>query len=951
MWFNCHMAFDYQNYSSIAVAAAIAGCYRPLQTHGFRSISQKLSANIGKRAALHALPRVRSAQNKGPAGMRKFTSSASIGAIAVAMATPAMAQDQAEQSADEQRVGGVPTIVVTAQKRSEDLQDVPISVQAIGEKGLNQLNIDTFEDYLDQLPTVTAGGSGPGQSTIYIRGLASTTPNLTTAGVAGLAPNVALYLDEQPLAQPGRNLDVYAADMARIEVLSGPQGTLFGASSQAGVVRLITNKPSLSGFDAGASAGVSFTKGGETSYKAEAMLNIPVADTLALRGVFYLDDQGGYIDNVQGTRNLTESARFRPAGTVRSNGVVVSPLRGGFQAGADLSGVTFLDTDNAGLVQEDFNDTQYSGFRATALWEVTPDWTVTLAHSRQSVESDGVFFADPELDGLDDLEIQRFEEDRLEDDFSNTSWTVEGRLAMLDVVYTGAYTDRETQQRVDYTDYLFVGQYLPYYICDGSVSYPGAAAPSGTCQPPNLYVTSNSDTTVFTQELRFSTPQDWPVRVTAGGFYSDLELKERNDFAYPGNVVAQPFGAFKPNFPQEGFTTLPGPFPADTIFRNDIRRTDKQFGIFGEATIDVVPDILTVTLGARYYDIEVDFEGSANGSFCNSFSAEDQNAFGTDINDLYDGDGEYTFIGSCSAALRQTFTLDDTLADIQAAGLSATQAQQVFNAVRAPDTAQTDGLIYKGTVTLTPNPDLLFYATYSEGFRPGLLNRPGGATNGAGFTVPFELETDEVQNYEIGWKVDLIEGQLRINGSAFFVDISRLQTTIFDPSITNLFFSDNAADAEIKGIEADFTLAPYATPGLTIAGAFSVLDTEITEVLTPTSDVIVGEELAFAPSFQGNMRVRYEWDASDDITAFIMPQVTYSSSKTTDIIEINKLELESYTVFDLSAGISKDQWSFELFGENLFDERAQISGNYINDRARITTNRPATVGMRVSFDY
>nr|WP_298894801.1 TonB-dependent receptor [uncultured Altererythrobacter sp.] len=883
--------------------------------------------------------------------MRKFTSSASIGAIAVAMATPAMAQDQAEQSADEQRVGGVPTIVVTAQKRSEDLQDVPISVQAIGEKGLNQLNIDTFEDYLDQLPTVTAGGSGPGQSTIYIRGLASTTPNLTTAGVAGLAPNVALYLDEQPLAQPGRNLDVYAADMARIEVLSGPQGTLFGASSQAGVVRLITNKPSLSGFDAGASAGVSFTKGGETSYKAEAMLNIPVADTLALRGVFYLDDQGGYIDNVQGTRNLTESARFRPAGTVRSNGVVVSPLRGGFQAGADLSGVTFLDTDNAGLVQEDFNDTQYSGFRATALWEVTPDWTVTLAHSRQSVESDGVFFADPELDGLDDLEIQRFEEDRLEDDFSNTSWTVEGRLAMLDVVYTGAYTDRETQQRVDYTDYLFVGQYLPYYICDGSVSYPGAAAPSGTCQPPNLYVTSNSDTTVFTQELRFSTPQDWPVRVTAGGFYSDLELKERNDFAYPGNVVAQPFGAFKPNFPQEGFTTLPGPFPADTIFRNDIRRTDKQFGIFGEATIDVVPDILTVTLGARYYDIEVDFEGSANGSFCNSFSAEDQNAFGTDINDLYDGDGEYTFIGSCSAALRQTFTLDDTLADIQAAGLSATQAQQVFNAVRAPDTAQTDGLIYKGTVTLTPNPDLLFYATYSEGFRPGLLNRPGGATNGAGFTVPFELETDEVQNYEIGWKVDLIEGQLRINGSAFFVDISRLQTTIFDPSITNLFFSDNAADAEIKGIEADFTLAPYATPGLTIAGAFSVLDTEITEVLTPTNDVIAGEELAFAPSFQGNMRVRYEWDASDDITAFIMPQVTYSSSKTTDIIEINKLELESYTVFDLSAGISKDQWSFELFGENLFDERAQISGNYINDRARITTNRPATVGMRVSFDY
>jgi len=195
--------------------------------------------------------------------MRKVAGSVSLGAVAMSIASPAIAQEA--QSDGEERAGGVPTIIVTAQKRSEDLQDVPISVQALGEEGLNQLNIDTFEDYLDQLPTVTAGGSGPGQSTIYIRGLASTTPNLTTAGVAGLAPNVALYLDEQPLAQPGRNLDVYAADMSRIEVLSGPQGTLFGASSQAGVVRLITNKPSLSGFDASASAGVSFTKGGETS--------------------------------------------------------------------------------------------------------------------------------------------------------------------------------------------------------------------------------------------------------------------------------------------------------------------------------------------------------------------------------------------------------------------------------------------------------------------------------------------------------------------------------------------------------------------------------------------------------------------------------------------------------------------------------------------------------------
>ena len=840
---------------------------------------------------------------------------------------------------------------MTAQRRSEDLQDVPVSVQALGEEQLNQLNISTFDDYLQELPTVTAGGGSPGQSTIYIRGLASTTPNLTTAGVAGLAPNVSLYLDEQPLAQPGRNLDVYAADLERIEVLSGPQGTLFGASSQAGVVRLITNKPDLSGFDAKMTVGTSFTKGGEASYKAEAMLNVPVTDSLALRGVVYLDDQGGYIDNVAGTRTARESARFRPAGTVRDNGVPVAPNRAGFQADDDLSGVEFIEANNAGLVEEDFNDTQYSGFRATALYEVSPDWQVTLAHSRQSLESDGVFFADPELD-LDDLEIQRFEDDRLEDDFSNTAWTVEGRLGMLDVIYNGAYTERETEQRIDYSDYLFAGQYLPYYICDGSVSYPGDAAPSGTCQAPNLYVGSNSELSVFTQELRFSTPEENRFRVTAGGFYSDLELKERNDYTYPGSELAEPFGGFAPNFPFPGaYQSEAGPFPYGVIFRNDVKRTDEQFGIFGEATFDIVPDVLSITGGARYYDVAVDFEGTANSSFCNAGAAEDANAFGTNLSDLYDGDGQYTFIGSCDADLRQTFDVNDTLEDIQAAGLSAAQAQQVFNAVRAPDKAKTDGFIFKGTVNYTPTEDLLFYATYSEGFRPGLLNRPGGAQGPGGFTVPFELQSDEVQNYEVGAKTELLDRQLRINGSVFYVDISNLQTTIFDPSITNLFFSDNAANAEIKGFEADFTLAPYDLAGLTVSGAVSFLDTEITEVLTPTDDVQAGSDLAYAPSFQGNLRVRYEWDLSDSLGAFVQPSVSHSASKFTDIVAINRLELDSYTIVDLSAGVSYDRWTFEVYGANLFDERAQIAGDFYYDRARIVTNRPLTVGAKATFSY
>ncbi len=842
--------------------------------------------------------------------------------VSVLGASPAFAQtstDDAREANDR-----IETIVVTATKRAESAQDIPVTVTAIGERDLEELDVDVFTDYLFQLPGVTTGGVGPGQSTIYIRGVASTTPTITNAGTAGLAPNVAFYLDEQPLAQPGRNLDVYAADMQRIEVLPGPQGTLFGASSQAGTVRLITNKPNFDGFSGGVNFGVAFTEGGEMSNNVEGVVNMPVTDRFALRAVVYTDTQGGFIDNVQGTVTAQESARFRPVGTVRENGLPVGALRGGFQAGADLSGVDFIAADNTTLVEEDFNDAVYAGYRLSGLYQVNDDWSVLVATSQQRLETEGVFLADP---NLDDWEIQRFEAEETTDEYTNVNWTVEGKIGVLDAIYTGAFTDRDTDQIVDYTDYLFIGQYLPYYICDASVTYPGDAAPSGTCQAPTLFTDVSNELEVFTHELRFNTPADLRLRGTFGVFYSDLELVERNDYVYRGSVNVLGFDGvstgFAPNFPltntevtgeignaAPGFFSNPGPFLAPTIFRNDILRTDEQIGVFGEASYEVFEDALTVTLGARAYDIEVDFAGSANSSFFNLGSDTDAQLGGANLSALFSGQTE-----------------------------------------GAPDTASTDGVILKATVDWTPTDDLLFFATYSEGFRPGLLNRPGGATNADGsFTVPFAVDTDDIRNYELGWKTFLLDGDLRFNGSVFYIDIEDLQTTIFDPSITNLFFSANAANAEVLGVEGDFVWGPRAVEGLTITGAFSVLDTEVTEVLVPTDDVREGSPLAFAPEFQGNLRARYEWPVGE-YTAHVMPQVIYSDESFTDIIEINKIRLDSWTLFGMSAGVARDNWRAEIFGDNLTNEAAQFSGNFTFDRSRVTPARPRTIGIRVGVDF
>ena len=808
-------------------------------------------------------------------------------------------------------------VVVTARKKTESLQDVPLSVSALRESALDEKGISVFEDYLLQLPSVTAGGSGPGTSTIYIRGLASTTPNLTTAGVAGLAPNVSFYLDEQPLAQPGRNLDVYAADMARIEVLAGPQGTLFGASSQAGVVRMITNKPVIGETSGNVEVESRFMPDGDSGAKVELVGNIPIGESTAARLVAYRDKKGGYIDQVAGTLDVSQSARFRPAGTIRQNGLPVNSSRGGFQAGADLSGATL---NKAGaIIKDDANELTYEGFRASVAHEINESWDALFTVAQQTIEADGVFFVDPTLG---DLEIQRYTEDKIEDEYDNMSLTLEGSIGDLEVVYAGAYTDRTTDQMVDYTDYLFVGQYLPYYICDYYVTYTSNApgnVPTGSCGAPNLLVDSTTNLEVTSHEFRINADLSDTTSLTAGVFISDTELTELNLFNYPTSVENDI--TYAANYPLTNTSATgsinnaspgwysAGPFSEPVIFFNDIRRTDEQRGIFGELSF-ATSDTTELSIGARWYDIEVDFEGSANSSFGNGFGNTDQQKYGSNLSAQY------------------------------APG----------NSNGYPDKAETDGVIGKVTYSWKPNDDSMYYLTWSEGFRPGLLNRPAGRTNSDGsYTIPAAIDSDEITNYEFGWKSVLQDGQLRFNGSLFFVDVSGLQSTIFDPSIVNLFFSDNAADAEIKGVEGDFIY--YTETGLILSGAFSLLDTEITKSLIPTGDIIVGQELAFAPGFQGNISARKEWDLEAGNTGYWQAQFTMSDKSYSDIMAPNRAEQDSYNLLNLRAGITNDDWFAEMYVDNVTDERAEISNTFVFDRQRVAIIRPLTVGLRYKLKF
>src|SRR5271154_491067 len=193
-------------------------------------------------------------------------------------------------------------ITVTAQRRSQSMQDVPISMQAFTGETLQQLNVQTFDDYVKYLPNVTSASNGPGQNEVFMRGLSAGSQASQGSGSTGLWPNVAIYLDNQSAQLPNRNLDIYAADLNRIEVLEGPQGTLFGAGAEAGVIRYITNQPKIDVTEASVKAGYGTTAHGDDNSDVTAVLNVPLlAEHMAVRVVIYDDQRGGYINNVPAT--------------------------------------------------------------------------------------------------------------------------------------------------------------------------------------------------------------------------------------------------------------------------------------------------------------------------------------------------------------------------------------------------------------------------------------------------------------------------------------------------------------------------------------------------------------------------------------------------------------------------------------------------------------------------
>lgn len=452
-----------------------------------------------------------------------------------AVASPALAQSAVSQLEE---------VVVTAQKRSENLQDVPISIQALGEGRLDALQVNDVNDYVKFMPSVTAPTGAPGFSNFYMRGVASGENN----NHSGPLPSVGVYLDEQPVTTISGPLDIHVYDIARVEVLAGPQGTLYGASSQAGTIRIITNKPDTSAFNAGYDIEGNSVAHGDIGYSAEGFVNLPLGNRAAVRLVAWAEHDGGYIDNVPGSF-------VYPTGSIAMN--------------------------NASQAENDYNEVDIVGARAALKIDLDDNWTVTPQLMGQRTQADGGFAADP---GKGDLKISRYYPEGSDDKWVQAAMTIEGKVGNLDVLYAGAHMRRWIDTDSDYSDYSFFYDTLFGY---GAYTTDDAGGFIDTSQ----YIQGRDYFKKTSHEFRVASPTENRFKLVGGLFMQkqthNIEQRYRIDKLASAVEV--------PGWP-------------DTLWLTKQLRTDRDYAAFADATFDVT-DQFSLTGGIRFFKYKNSLEG------------------------------------------------------------------------------------------------------------------------------------------------------------------------------------------------------------------------------------------------------------------------------------------------------------------------------------------------------
>ena len=786
----------------------------------------------------------------------------------VMLASPAFAQDA--PAADDSDLPA--DIIVTANKRSESLQNVALSIQALGSEKLDQQQVTGIDDFAKLLPSVSFQSFGPGQSQLFFRGISSGGDGLHI----GPLPATGLYLDETPVTTIAGSVDLHVYDIARIEALSGPQGTLFGASSLSGTLRIITNKPNADKFEGALDVEVNKFGGGDFGGNVEGFINVPLSDRAALRVVGFYRRDGGYIDNIPGTRTFTLD---------------------------DGDPTTNLTVNNSALVEDNFNDVETYGGRAALKIDLDDNWTVTPTALYQRQDTKGPFLFDRSLGK--DLKVRDFLETRNLDRWWLAAMTVEGKVGNWDLVYSGSYFERKVNNISDYSEYsVAYDTYGSYYT-----NFPDGRG--GFINPTQNQILFDKYTK-HSQELRVVSPSSDRFRVTAGLFYQRQTNDIEADYVIAGiSTIPQPL-------PNPALTPFPQ-FP-DSLFRTRIKRIDRDYAAFAEASYDLT-DTLKLSAGIRGFIYQNTITG---------FSGFLRNALNPPF-----------------------FCIPTTDTSIPCVNIAASASSG------APLKATGSGETHKINLSWQATPSKLLYATYSTGFRPGGNNRRPDV-------IPFNADT--LTNYEIGWKTTWFDRRLRINGAAFYEQWKDVQFGIAPAGGNGVTFTYNVGDARVYGIEGDFSLS---LGDLTLSGGGTYIDAKLATDFGPinlqglpiagTPDAPRGTQLPIQPKFKGNLTARYAFPISS-LDAFVQGSVSYQSAGRPFLTNAEfggsgGRNLSGFATADFSAGTKISNFSVEVYVQNAFDKRGILSLNSACGltqclaAARAFPTKPQQFGLKIGTKF
>lgn len=864
----------------------------------------------------------------------------------------AMAPSPEPQAAEGEGFG---EIVVTATRKAESIQKVPISIQALSADTLAQRQVKGLTDFATLMPSVSFAGISPGRNTPYFRGI-------VPAG--GGRESVGYYIDDIPITGTGLP-DIQVYDMERIEALSGPQGTLYGAGSLAGTIRFITNKPKTDRMEFGWDAEVNKYGKGGFGGEYQTFVNVPIADNLAVRAMGFYRRDGGYIDNTPNNGKFNDG---------KSSTLTLG----------DNNPNTKFTLDNSSIAKNDYNDIEAYGGKLQILWQPADGWDVMPQITAQKQIVNGYFGFDPRVG---DLEVHDYDTTQLNDKWYQAALSIHGHIGDFDLVSATGYYQRQLKVLNDYTYYTVTydgfgpgyENYLQFFDKNGCTGS-GASLKCTSLINPTQYYSGLRNERKFTQEVRLSTPKSWPFDVTIGGFLHHQTNEVNNDYGIHGlaDIVgftragggdSNPAGFGIPTT-QGGTMTLGSPaVKRDAFYMTEQNNYWRDYAVFGEGHYNITPE-LKLTGGIRYFWTRYKVLGFAGvaGSARNT------------ITSLYVPTGKY----GCPIPFP-----DERL-------------QCINTNFASPDGVgryREQGETHKVALNWQFTPTKMIYANYSTGFRPGGFNRPLRIRNIGVATVP-PFQSEELTNYEIGIKTTW-NNMFRFNAAVYYEDWNNIQYSVVVSGAQGAGITGNAGKARVYGIEYDAELKlgkvtistngaynnaklkgdfcnfafnpatlsisqlPACTQGQTVVGSSPP---------TPQVAAADGTRLPRQPEFKGTTSVRYDtsWGDAD---AYIQGAALYQTGATQDLNVFNgnlyvcpeiaaaetaagrQCQTPGFVSFDFSAGIKKDNWTFDAFIQNAFDKRGELTKNtfcsitFCSGSSRTFAIKPQFFGVRWGHRY